>query len=269
MRILVIGAAGFIGSNLTCYAVSQGHVVVALCRSGKVHGFVGDTFKWELGQPVPLAALEKVDCAVHLAHDFDGEAGARLTQEATLACVAQIRAACVPRQLFFSSYSAGEHTSSLYGRTKLAIEQGVADCGDVIIIRPGLVVGNGGIYSKIRMAATRFPVVPLPDGGSGKVPVIGIEKLCRHVISIAERGNVLLVVNLFDSELVSLRTLVLEAANHAGKRPLILPIPGGLLLFGLGVARLLHIALPINEDNLRGFIANQSALHHATPEEFL
>jgi nucleoside-diphosphate-sugar epimerase len=269
MRILVIGAAGFIGSNLTCYAVSQGHGVVALCRSGKVHGFVGDTFKWGLGQPVPLAALDEVDCAVHLAHDFDGDAGARLTQEATLVCVDQIRAAGVSRQLFFSSYSAGEHACSLYGQTKLAIEQGIAGNGDVIIVRPGLVVGNGGIYSKIRTAAMRLPIVPLPDGGSGKVPVIGIEQLCQRVISIAGRQSVLHEINLFDAELVSLRTLVLNAAKQAGRRPLILPIPGGLLLFGFGLAKLLHIALPINEDNLRGFISNQLALHHATPEEYL
>lgn len=269
MRILIIGAAGFIGSNLTLHANAQGVEVVALCRSGKVQGFKGDTIKWELGQTLPSTALNGVDCAVHLAHDFNGEIGARLTQEATLACVAQIRAAGVARQLLFSSYSAGEHASSLYGRTKLAIEHGVAGCGDVITVRPGLVVGNGGVYSKIRMVATRFPVIPLPDGGSGKVPVIRIEQLCRCVISIAERGTILHEVNLFDSELVSLRTLVLDAANNAGKRPLILPIPGGLLLFGLGLAKFLHITLPINEDNLRGFISNQSALHHATPEEFL
>lgn len=264
MRLLVIGAAGFIGSNLTRHAAAQGLDVVALARSGRVAGFSGPCLRWSLGQPLPAKALEGVTCAIHLVHDFDGENGARLTAEQTTACVARLREAGVLRQLFFSSYSAGAHATSLYGRTKFAIERALAGAADVVIVRPGLVLGDGGIYGRIRKWAQNFSLVPLPDGGRLAVPVIDVERLSRETILLAEISGGHDDANLFEPELVSLRELVLRAAAEVHRRPLIVPIPSLFLLSGLRAAALLRIPLPVNADNLSGLLANQSAGHAST-----
>jgi uncharacterized protein YbjT (DUF2867 family) len=264
MRILILGASGFIGSNLTRYATAQGHEVVALCRSGLVPGFNGTSLKWALGQDIPSDALHRAACAIHLAYDFDGAAGARLTLEATCAGVAQLRAAGIPRQIFFSSYSAGEHATSRYGRTKLAIERGLAGSPDSVIVRPGLVLGQGGIYGRIRRWAERWPVIPLPDGGHGQVPVITLERLCRETLAIAEAPQPAREVNLFEHELRSLRRLVLDAAAEAGRHPWLIPIPSALIVVGLRAGEFLHLPLPVNADNLAGFLANQQAGHIST-----
>lgn len=267
MRILILGASGFIGSHLSGYAAQQGGDVVALCRSGKVPGFSGTTLVWALGEPVPESALQGVDCAIHLAHDFSGEFGAHLTEMATLACVAQLRLAGVARQIFFSSYSAGEHAESLYGRAKMAIEQGVKQHEDVTIVRPGLVLGDGGLYGRIRKWSRRMPLIPLPDGGRGKVPVITIERLCHETLALAGMVTPLREANLFEPELKSLRQLVLDAAEEAGRRPWLLPVPSGLVISGLRLAAVLHVPLPVNADNLSGFLANQQANHLSTLQE--
>ena len=267
MRILILGAAGFIGSHLSRYAAEQGHDVVALCRSGKVPGFAGTTLAWALGEPVPESALKGVDCAIHLAHDFNGEPGAHLTEVATLACVAQLRLAGVARQMFYSSYSAGEHAESLYGRTKLAIEQGVKQHADVTIVRPGLVLGDGGLYGRIRKWSRRMPLIPLPDGGRGQVPVIAIERLCRETLTLACLAAPVREANLFEQQLKSLRQLVLEAAGEAGRRPWLLSVPSSLVIAGLKLADVLHVSLPVNTDNLSGFLANQQAIHLSTMQE--
>ncbi len=267
MRILIFGAAGFIGSHMARYAAAQGHDVIALCRSGTVPGFFGTTYVWALGQPVPSAALDGVDCAIYLAHDFGGTEGARLTREATLDCFGQLRAVGVARQMFFSSYSAGEHAESLYGQTKLAIEQGLAGSGDVIIVRPGLVLGEGGLYGRIQKWARRLPIIPLPDGGYGQVPVITVEHLCRETLALARMEEPEMEANLFEPQLRTLRQLVLDAAKESGRRPWVVTVPSALVIMGLRMAEVLHVPLPVNADNLSGFLANQQAIHFSTLQE--
>lgn len=264
MRILIFGAAGFIGAHLVRYIASQGHEVVALCRSGAVEGFNGKCVKWAFGAPLSPATLAGVDCAIHLAHDFSGADGARLTLDETLANVARLRSVGVGRQIFFSSYSAGEHASSLYGQTKYELENRLAPGADVIIVRPGLVLGAGGIYGRIRHWAMRLPVIPLPDGGRGRVPVIELARLCRETLLVAEAAAPGREFNLFEKEPRSLRQLVLEAAAEAGRKPWIVPVPATMIALGLRIASALRLPLPVNADNLEGFMANQSANHLST-----
>lgn len=264
MRLLIIGATGFIGTHLVRAAAAQKMEVVTLSRSGVLSEGAAQAFAWSFGQPVPESACQGVSCAIYLAHDFDGEAGARLTIESTLTIASQLQAAGILRQMFFSSYSAGEHASSLYGQTKFALEQALVAQAGLIIVRPGLVLGEGGIYGRIRKWAQILPLVPLPDGGSGKVPVIEIERLCEITLKLALEAVPPAEVNIFEHELKSLRELVLEAAAEVGRRPWIVPIPAVLLIGILTLAARLRIPLPVNADNLAGFIANQSAKHIST-----
>lgn len=268
MRILITGATGFIGQAIVQAALRRGHQVIALSRS-EIAGVPGvEWHQWSLDDTQLTETVKGVDVALHLAHDFRGESGAKRTIHGTKVLAEAIAERGCSRQIFFSSYSAGKHAESIYGTTKTVIENFFMNLHGGIIVRPGLVIGDGGIYQKIAAVATRLPVVPLPDGGRGKVPIIRIEQLCMRIITIAERGFALREINLFEPELATLRSLVKDAAHKAGKTPFILPIPGALLLIGLGLAKRLHIALPVGEDNIKGFISNQSALHTATPEEF-
>jgi uncharacterized protein YbjT (DUF2867 family) len=264
VRLLIIGASSFIGAHLVQAATAQGHEVIALSRSGKHQQGVAKSIRWAFGERLPADAIRDVGCGIHLAHDFDGEDGARRTIEATLCAVTQLRLNGVPRQLFFSSYSAGEHARSLYGKTKLAIEKALEGHENIVIARPGLVIGEGGVYDRIRKWAQRLSVIPLPDGGQGKIPVIAIDDLCERTLQLANMAAPPREANLFEPELKSLRELVLGAAEEAGRRPRILPVPSGLFLYLLTVAGRLGIALPVNADNLMGFLGNQRARHKRT-----
>lgn len=264
MRILIIGSTGFIGSHLVKAAVARQMEVVTLSRKGdRPHGAMMG-YQWALGQPLPQAACAGVDCAIHLAHDFGGAQGAQRTLDATMAITKQLHAAGAPRQLFFSSYSSGEHASSVYGRTKYAIEEAIGKIAGVVIVRPGLVLGEGGLYGRIRKWARILPVIPLPDGGQGCVPVIQIEMLCDLSLQLAVSPSAPSEANLFEENLRSLRQLVLDAAAESKRKPWILSIPTRWLSGMLLAAARLHIPLPVNADNLAGFMSNQSATHTST-----
>lgn len=261
MRILIFGASGFIGRALLECIAAAGHDPVPLCRSGSIPGHAGRVVAWNMGAGIDAGLAEGVDCAIHLAHDFSGEEGARRTFEGTVATVRSLAAARVPRQQYVSSYSAGPHASSLYGRTKHALEIALAGTPGMTIVRPGLVLGPGGLFARISKWANRLPVVPLPDGGRGQVPVIGIDALCREMLALAQDGDPPAERNLFEPRLKSLREIVEEAAGGRSRPPLILPVPSALLRALLALGAMLRLPLPVNADNLDGFLANQGAQH--------
>lgn len=260
MRILITGASGFIGSHLVCYAERRGHEVIALARTGKVAG-ASTVFRWAFGEPMPEALPGDIHCAVHLAHDFSGPDAAERTVAATLAAIRELRERGIQRQLFYSSYSSGEHAVSRYGKTKYAIERALRDNDDVSVIRPGLVLGAGGIYGRIRKFAQTFPLIPLPGGGKDPVPVIPIDTLCRETLACATAAKCPGEINLFEAKLRTLRQLAEDAAREAGRQPRILPVPIALAMTGLKLAELLHLRLPVNSDNLKGLVANRNAAH--------
>lgn len=265
MRILILGASGFIGSHLTLFASSLGHEVIALCRSGSVTGFGGMTIKWGLGESIPIDVIRNLDCAIHLVHDFGGDAGALLTKNETLKHIQLLRLAGVKRQIFFSSYSAGIHSISLYGKTKFEIENEITRNLDVVILRPGLVVGNGGVYARMQKLINFSPIIPLPDGGAGKIPVISLEDLCSETMKVVTAQFLATrEFNIFYDDMISLRELIIHASLKNNRKPVLFYFPSHLIFFCLRLLNLFRITLPINADNLKGFIANQNAVHKST-----
>ena len=263
MRILIIGATSFIGKHLVAAAVAHGHELTTLSRSLRTGRIVGvkKEFLWSFGQPVPQAAYRDIDCAIHLAHDSVNANSARRMIDSVLAIVDQLQSCGVQRQLFFSSYAAGAHTTSRYGKTKFEIERRLSTKKNIVIVRPGLVLGEGGVYGRIRKWARILPLIPLPNGGYGNVPVIEIEKLCELTLNLVMAATPPVEANLFERKQKSLRELVLEAAAETGHHPWILPIPAVVLSGFLKLAAQLRMPLPVSADNLEGYTSNQSAEH--------
>jgi hypothetical protein len=91
--------------------------------------------------------------------------------------------------------------------------------------------------------------------------------LCKETLTLASASAPGREANLFERELKSLRQLVLEAAQEAGRRPWIVPVPSSWLIAALRTAEFIRLPLPVNADNLAGFIANQDARHVSTMEK--
>lgn len=261
MRFLILGATSPIGRELAATAMRSDIEVVCLARN--LDEYL-DIHIWCLGDELAADKLKGVTCVIHLAHDYDGIEGAARTVASTVKMVSWLALQGVPRQIFFSSYSAGEHATSTYGKAKYEIEKAVVDTEGLIIVRPGLVVGDGGIYGRIAKWAGILPIIPLPNGGKGEVPVIDLAKLVRLICDLAVSPARRREENLFEPDLVSLAELVLNAAAAKGKRPVILPIPVLPLKLALRLIAFLHLPAPINVDNLDGLLQNQSAEHKST-----
>lgn len=262
--ILVTGATGFIGVNLCMFLTKVGYNLITFSRSGT--SIIGEDIckKWFLGDSIDLSDLPTPTTAIHLAHDFNGKIGGDITISGTLQLISSLRSIGVKHQIFVSSYSAGPHAKSRYGKTKARIESALINETDITIARPGLVIGGHGIYGRIIAWAQKYNIAPLPDGGNGLVPIIGIDQLCEELLTIClcppKRGY----ANLFENDLCSLRQLITAATQTAGKSPIIIPIPTKILLPLLQAIEKMGIPLPVTSDSLLGFAMNQRAQHKST-----
>ncbi len=124
--------------------------------------------------------------------------------------------------------------------------------------RLGVVVGDGGMYARIRSSATRLPVTPLLDGGRQLLYVLGIDALCavlRDAI-VAQRRRAA------RPGLEPGAAAAGDAAGDgrgdptaAGKRSLLVPVPTKPVLAGLRLAESVPLLrLPVTSTNVRGLI---------------
>ena len=145
MKILVTGAAGFIGVRLVQRLLRDGHTVVALVR----------TPRGELKLPRPgltvvrgdmtdRASLDRAcagcDVVVHLANATaipDWNVARAINVEGTRALLEAAKRAQVKRMVFTSTLSALREKRGPYGQTKLEAEVVVRQSGmPFVILRP-------------------------------------------------------------------------------------------------------------------------------------
>ncbi len=255
MKVFITGLNGFIAGNLARWLVERGYVVTGTSRS-RNERFRAIT--WRLGDPVDGAALADVDAVIHAAHDFTpGAMDSNI--KGTLAMEEAASGGGIRRQILVSSLSARPDAVSEYGRTKLAEEQHFIRHNHTIV-RPGTVLGKGGLFGKIVKMMENLPVLPLLDGGRARMAVIGVHDLCRALESILQIHETK-QHNLYYEDMPTLRELLRQLGTILNRKALFVPIPAALLLGPLSVLRYLRIRVPLDVDNLKGYIVNLAPYH--------
>lgn len=264
-RVFVTGVAGFIGSRLAAHLSSCGHCVRGSVRrlsdADVVRPGVSHPIVLPLEEAPPVGAFREVDVVVHLAFD-PSPASARANLEGTLRLADEAAACGVRQQVFVSSYSAAQQAVTAYGRTKWALEERFREAAGTIV-RPGLVIGPGGLFGRLVRAVTRLPVVPLVDGGAAQVPVVGLDDLVIALEALV-RAETPGEHDLFLPGLVRLRRIVDEMLRLLRKRSLIVPVPAAVLAPALDLSAALGLVLPIHGDNVRALRANQAIRRRST-----
>ncbi|WP_457425348.1 NAD-dependent epimerase/dehydratase family protein [Roseateles sp. P5_E7] len=176
MKILVIGAGGFIGSHLCRALADAGHETV---RAGLRP--VTDWERPEAWRPL-LAGVQGVVYAAGCLRDQAGGVADLLDllhHRAPVALAAACEAAGVGRFVHVSALCGGV---SAYARSKHAGE--VALVGRACIVRPSLVVGVGGVSSRMLDLLARLPWLPLPaEVARCRVQPIRVEDLAAGIVA--------------------------------------------------------------------------------------
>jgi NADH dehydrogenase len=254
---LITGASGFIARRLAQTLDDADFSVLGASHSATALPGYSRVLPASLGETLlPALAAGPVYAIIHTAL-ATGSGAYRLNVKGTARWLDEGRAAGVRLQVLLSTLSAEENALADYGRAKWALEQRFAAAGEVAL-RLGVVVGDGGMYARIRRSATRLPVTPLLDGGQQLLFVVGIDTLCAVLRdAILGNGDGLRgrAWNVVQPQPVTLRAMVEAIQRQAGRRSLLVPVPTTPVLAGLRVIESVPmIRLPVSSSNVRGLI---------------
>jgi len=244
VRIFITGLGGYLAEALAGRLRAAGHEVTG---TSPVPYTGAHTHR--LGEDFPSHWLEGADGVVHLAHDASPE-GWEPNTEGARRLLDAVRSAGVPRALFVSSYSAQPGIESLYGRTKRAIEPMFLEQGH-IVVRLGLVLGPGGLFSRNLAFLLRSPVAPLVNAGRAAIAVVA-EKDVLEALQTLLAGGESGLYHLACPDALPLRELTQAVWRSARRRGMVVNIPLPVARAGLRTAAAVGLRLPVSAENLGG-----------------
>ena len=149
-----------------------------------------------------------------------------------------------------------------YGRTKYQLEQFFLLAGQ-IVVRPGLVIGDGGLFGRNLQRILTSRVIPMIGGGIDLLPLVSLSDFLSAMQRLLKSREAAGAYNLFNSDLVSMRTLVQRVQAKAGRRALYLPIPARVAVLAMEGLSRLGIQLPSSADNVKALRLNQQPIHQS------
>jgi nucleoside-diphosphate-sugar epimerase len=251
MKIFITGIRGFLGANLARTLAARGHRVSG-SSSEETH-----LARLRIGEPVDPAIFADADTVIHCAHDFLPGALERNVRGSRLI----LEAAGGRRQIFMSSHSARKDAVSEYGIAKYRIERDYLDAGQTVV-RPGLVIGAGGMFGRHLQMIRNSRVIPLVDGGSNPVAVLALSDFCMAMVKVVEASGQI-ILNLFNRTEPPMREIVDAVLRQDHRRALIIPVPYGLAASGVAVAERLRVPLSFNSGSLSTMKLNRKRVHES------
>jgi nucleoside-diphosphate-sugar epimerase len=253
--VFITGASGFVGSRLVKFFATRGWNVVGLVRDpGRCEARKNVRYiAYDLYGPLDETIFEGIDYLVHTAYvKFDHAHKDALEANVNGAerLLAAARKYHVKKSVFISSMSAHDDAISVYGRQKLAIEA-LLNAPNDVILRCGLIIGDGGIVRHMAGFLKSKRVVPLVDGGRQPLQIVGIHDLLEVIERVLERDlhGRFVVAN---PEVYAYKELYKSMGEQLGVKPLFVPVPFFVLLAAMRAIAFLRLPLAVNEDNLLG-----------------
>lgn len=189
MNILVCGASGFIGSALCAALAAGGHTVRRGVRTPALADEVAIDFAVDQTVADWLPRLSGVDVvvnAVGILVESRGHRFAAIHVGAPVALFKACVAAGVKRVVQLSALGAASGNTP-YFRSKRAADQALMALPiDWIIVRPGLVYGDGGKSAAMFRAIASFPLLVLPGYGQQPLQPLHIDDLAALLARTVE-----------------------------------------------------------------------------------
>ncbi len=249
MKIIICGATGFIGRNLTGYFLSLGYAVESLCR---------DDF-WDNDEEFLQTKIEGADVVINVAGANIGKRWSKSYKKelynsrvgVTRALVDSINSMDKPPKIFISASAIGYYESGVCGdeisgkmddsflaNLCYSWEREVQNLNKkvrYVIMRMGLVIAHdGGAFEKMMKISNKFGVAFQFGDGRQRVSWISITDLCRLYDFVINNSNINGIVNCVTPGIITNRTLTKLLTKKC--KSIRLSVPSILLRFVLGDA---------------------------------
>ncbi len=254
--VAISGATGFLGSALCRHLASHGYHVRGLVRNPASAPRGLEKLEWyccSLPDRIDRAALEGVHTLIHCAYETKFVCASRSREvnvEGSNMLFESCRAAGVTRIAFISSMSAHDAAISAYGQTKLEVEAMLDPEWD-IAIRPGLIIGEGGVFWRMAEMIRTMPFIPLFFGGRQSIQTIALPDVCKAIRLVLEK-ELTGIIKIATPKAVPIRELYRSIADRQNKRARFIPLPGLVALQAMRFLEGIRIPAPLSSDNLNG-----------------
>jgi uncharacterized protein YbjT (DUF2867 family) len=235
MRVLVLGATGYVGSRLVPHLLEHGHDVVAASSSAPRP----DRFGWDdrvvaircdVTDPAAVAeAVAGVDAVVYLVHSLDRTDFTDRDRVGAETVAAAVAASDVRRLVYLSGLvpDVPEAELSAHIASRLEVERILLGALDgAVALRAGVVVGAGSTsFEIIRQVATLFLVQPVPTWMRSSVQPVAVSDVLRAITEALGDDGPRGAVDLGGPDVLAYPDLMRVCGRQAGLSRLRLPAP--------------------------------------------
>lgn len=190
MKVLVVGASGFIGRHVARALEGAGHEVVRALRRPRSPGEVAADFSRDRSPDAWLPRLAGVDAVVNAAGIFREQPGSRFAaihDEGPRALFSACEAAGTRIVVQISALGADDRAASRFHLSKRNADDFLRASGlDWCIVQPSVVFGPDGGSSRLLATLAAMPVVPLPGDGLQRVQPIHVEDLSVLMVHVLD-----------------------------------------------------------------------------------
>jgi uncharacterized protein YbjT (DUF2867 family) len=232
-RVAVVGASGYIGTNLVSRLIERGMRVRAVARSREVLAARAwsdvELAAADVLKPETLhSALEDIDIAYYLVHCMRAGDDFEVIERAGAENFARAAArAGVKRIVYLGGLiPRGADSKHLLSRR---LTGDLLRVGQVPVteIRAGIIVGPGcASFEIIRDLVNHLPVMITPRWVRSKSPPIALDNVLEYLIGVAQHDEAAgEIYDVAGPEMLSYEDLLRQYGEHVGKRPRIIPVP--------------------------------------------
>ena len=233
VRILVVGASGYVGGRLASLLTSRGHDLVLISRDPRSLAARFPTARVvgaDLLDPGSLtAAVEGVDVAYYLAHAMGGDQAtfAERDQRAARAFAAAAETAGVQRLVYLGGLGddatkLSEHLASRHEVGAELRRHGLP----VTEFRAAIVIGSGSAsFEILRHLTERLPLMITPRWVATRCQPIGIDDVLDYLVAALDHPDVTGIVEIGGPDVLSYGEMMLSYARQRGLRRRMVPVP--------------------------------------------
>jgi len=281
-RVLVFGASGYVGANLTPRLVERGYRVRAAARNRQalearvwadVEIVAADVLK-----PETLPdALADIDTAFYLVHSMAaGRDFGKLDREAAANFAQAAERAGLRRIVYLGGLTPADAESEHLLSRQQTGEKLREGATPVTEIRAGIIVGPGSAaFEVIRDLVNNLPFMTTPSWVRSKSTPIALDNLLEYLIQAAEleetAGG---IYDVAGPEILSYENMMRQFGEIVGRKTLIIPVPllsPTLSSYWLGLVTAVpsNIARALIGGLKHDILADDSAIRALIPQHLL